>query len=94
MDMIIGTLILLVMMVGSFIAGVKLSDYYADRQDTAVNYALKKQFARLQAGVDADDTAQPYVSPDEQDQVYRRYEIPQEFVDQLQISGQATMKLQ
>ena len=67
-----------------FYAGVKTSDYYHARQEAAVNFALKKQFARLQAGVDVDDPVQPYVSAD----------MAEAFDETMRTTGQAAMRLQ
>lgn len=64
MEMIIGVVSFTALIAISFFAGMKVSDYYADRRDQAVNYALKKQYTRLLAKADADDPCQPYVSPD------------------------------
>lgn len=73
MEMIIGIVALVCLMILCFFSGVRLSDYYHDRQERAVDYALKRQFARLRAGADADDPVAPYVSRidgEPQDMVY------------------------
>ena len=65
------SVVILVLLIGaSFASGMHVAEYYADRRERAVDYALKKQFARLQAGVDADDTCQPYISSDPAKNLY------------------------
>lgn len=64
MTILISVVVLMVLIGASFACGMYVAEHYADRRERAVDYALKKQYARLMAGVDADDTAQPYVSPD------------------------------
>lgn len=51
----------------SFLFGLKLAERMYTEREVAINYALRKQYARLRAGIDADDTAQPYVSADPAD---------------------------
>ena len=64
MEILISTVAFTFLIAVSFYAGVRFADYYHNKQDAAVSYALKKQFVRLRAGADADDPVQPYVSPD------------------------------
>lgn len=70
MTILISVVALLALIVASFISGMYVSEHYADRRERAVDYALKKQFARLQAHLDADDTCQPYVYDDPQKTLY------------------------
>ena len=65
MEMIIGAVVMAVLFLLAFFAGMRVADRYTDRQIRATEYALKKQFERLRTGVDIDDPVQPYVSPDE-----------------------------
>lgn len=51
----------------AFYAGLKTADHYNTHEAQSVDYALKNQYARLQAGTDAHDPAGPYI-PNE----YRR----------------------
>lgn len=94
MEMIIGAVSMTVLLAASFMAGVKFADTYATRRENAVDYALKRQYIRLKSGADADDPCQPYVSPDEESCGIRRYEVPQEFVQNMRECGQATMRVQ
>ena len=71
MEILISTVAFTSLIAVSFYAGVKFADSYHDKQDAAVSYALKKQFARLRAGSDADDPVQPYVSPDDHTQLIK-----------------------
>lgn len=80
----------LFLIVASFIAGLKLSDHYHREAHQYREYALQKQYARLRAGVDADDTGQPYVAPPE---TRRRNPIPASFVEKLRENGSATMRV-
>lgn len=64
MTILISVVAIVALVGASFAWGMHVGEYYADRRERAVDYALKKQYARLMAGVDADDSAQPYVSPD------------------------------
>ena len=64
MTILISVVVLVILIAASFVCGMKVAEHYADLREQAVSFALKKQYARLMAGVDADDTAQPYVSPD------------------------------
>ena len=65
MEILIGTLVMTTLIVLSFYAGFKFADKAADKREEAVAFALKKQYARLMARVDADDPCQPYVNPDD-----------------------------
>lgn len=73
---------------GAFIAGMKLSDKYHAHEQAMVNYALQKQYARLKAGVDADDVGQPYVPHPEP-----KYKVSSEFMEHLKKNKCATMQL-
>lgn len=75
--------IILTLIIGSFVAGLKLANWYNAKASAEQKYALEKQFVRLQAGSDADDPVQPYVPPNP---------IPVEFMDHLRANGRATMQ--
>lgn len=79
-------LIVLLLIVLSFIAGLKLAGYYHRCADADREYALKNQYARLRAGADADDPVAPYVPR-------RKIELPPEFEEQLKTNGRATVSL-
>lgn len=64
MTVVISVVILVCLICASFAWGMHVAEYYATLRERTVEYALRKQYARLMAGVDADDTAQPYVSPE------------------------------
>ena len=83
--------VVLFMIIASFVAGLKLSDYYHWQAQQQQDYALRKQYARLKAGCDADDSCQPYVAPP---QTRRRNPIPASFVDHLRRNGSATIRVQ
>lgn len=70
MTIMISVLVLVALIMASFVCGMRVSEYYTDRRERAVDYALKKQFARLQAGVDADDACQPYIANNDQQNLY------------------------
>jgi hypothetical protein len=65
-DTVICTAVMVLLLVVAFYAGFRVADYFAKRREEAVAYALKKQYARLMAGVDADSNAMPYVTPDQE----------------------------
>ena len=69
----------------SFFCGLCLSEIYHARSDVERENALKQQYARLIAGVDRDDSAQPYVAK-------HRFSVSKEFADRLHEVGRATMK--
>lgn len=71
----------------SFFCGLKLSDHYHSISAYEQKIALQKQYARLRAGVDADDPAQPYVYVPPR----RRFSVPKEFADHLKANGSATI---
>jgi hypothetical protein len=54
--------IVVVFIVGAFIAGLKLADHYNGKASADRDYALEQQYVRLLAHVDADDPAKPYVA--------------------------------
>ena len=70
MTVVISVVVLVLLVGASFASGMHVAEYYADRRERAVDYALKKQYARLVAGVDADDAGQPYVYTDDQQALY------------------------
>lgn len=84
-------LLALFMIVASFVAGLKLSDHYHWQAQQQQDYALRKQYARLKAGCDADASCQPYVAPP---LTRRRNPIPASFVDHLRRNGAATIRVE
>ena len=85
-EFISALLIVLVLIIVSFIAGLKLSGYYHKSALAEKEYALQKQYARLQARADADDPVAPYVPR-------QRVVLPPEFEDKLRETGRATASL-
>ena len=79
-------LIALFLIVGSFIAGLKLSDWYHGQAEQERQYALEKQFLRLRAGVDFNDPSGPYVSR-------QKNPLPPEFEERLRKNRRATISL-
>ena len=57
------SLICLALIVLSFIAGLRLDNYYHTRFSISQKEALERQFMRLRAGMDADDPVRPYYNP-------------------------------
>lgn len=82
-------IVLLVVSAISFFCGLKLSDRYHSIAAYEQKAALQKQFVRLNAGVDADDPAQPYVYVPPMKK--RRFSVDQNFVDRLRTNGSATI---
>ena len=78
-------LIILLLIGGAFVAGLRLSARFYRQAYEQEQHALRKQFARLQAGIDADDSAQPYVAPPNP--------IPDSFVEHLRRNGAATIRV-
>jgi hypothetical protein len=76
----------------SFIAGLRLDNYYRTRADAEKKDALERQFLRLRAHADADDPARPYGVP-QMPQPIPVSETPQpisqEFMDELKTTGRA-----
>lgn len=81
---IIYDLLLIACIVLSFWAGKTVSDRYHSREEANIRYALEKQFVRLQAGVDADDPAKPYVA---------KPVIDQSFMARLRANGKAIKRV-
>ena len=81
--------IILLLIIGAFTAGLKLSNYYHRQANEWQRYALQKQYARLMTKSDADDPCQPYVAPP----TSQRHPIPDKFVEHLRKNGAATMQL-
>lgn len=79
-------LIILLLIILSFIAGLKLAGYYHKSALAEKECALQKQYARLRAGADADDPVGPYVSR-------QRIVLPPEFEERLRENGRATASL-
>lgn len=75
-----------VLPVAGFLFGMHTADRYHRQAQAEQRYALEKQYARLVAGVDADDTGQPYVAPDGP--------IDESFITHLRSHGRATQQIQ
>ena len=78
--------IVLILIILSFISGLKLSGYYHRKADAEREYALQKQYMRLRAGADADDPVAPYVPR-------QRVILPPEFERKLKQNRRATVSL-
>ena len=61
---ILDNLIIILLHVACFIAGIKLANYYNEKAIREQKDALQKQYVRLAARSDADDPCQPYMTPD------------------------------
>lgn len=82
-------IVVVLLCMGSFCFGMRVSDSYHESAEEQKETALKKQYARMTAGVDADDPAQPYVySPPP-----KRFSVTKEFVDALRKYGRATISI-
>ena len=57
---LVGNIAVLVGLILSFIAGLRLDNYYHTRAAFDKKDALERQFIRLQARADADDPCKPY----------------------------------
>ncbi len=77
-------IIVLALLVGAFIAGMKTSDRYHRQAPEELKYALQKQYVRLVSGSDADDPVQPYVN---------RAPIDESFMRHLHKHGKATKQI-
>jgi hypothetical protein len=60
---ILDNLIIVLLPVIAFVAGLKLSDHYNKRANIDRENALRNQFVRLRAQADADDPVKPYIAP-------------------------------
>lgn len=85
-EFIILLIVVLVLIVCSFVAGLKLSGWYHRQAEQERQYALEKQYVRLRANADADDPVGPYVSR-------RKMQLPPEFEEKLKRNGRATVSL-
>lgn len=68
---ILNNLIILTLIILSFIAGLRLDNYYHQKADLDRKEALEKQFVRLRAKADADDPVKPYGTP----QIYQQIPV-------------------
>ena len=55
-------LIILVINILTFTAGMMIANYYNDKAEREKKDALERQFVRLRCKMDADDPCKPYVS--------------------------------
>lgn len=79
-------ILVLLLIIGSFIAGLKLAGYYHRQATADREYALQKQYARLCVGADADDAVAPYVPREP-------IQLPPEFEEKFRQNGRATVSL-
>ena len=92
---IVGNVTIVILLVLSFIAGLKLDNYYHTRAAADQKDALERQFVRLQARADADDPCKPYGTPRFYPPIPVTYPtepaqpISQEFMNELQTKGRA-----
>lgn len=85
-EFIILLIVVLVLIICSFVAGLKLSGWYHRQAEQERQYALEKQYVRLRANADADDPVGPYVPR-------RKMQLPPEFEEKLKRNGRATVSL-
>ena len=91
----VGNILIAVLIVLSFIAGLRLDNYYHTRAAADRKDALERQFIRLQARADADDPCKPYGAPRFYPPIPVAYPaepaqpISQEFMNELQTTGRA-----
>lgn len=92
-----GTVLLIILLVaGSFSAGVWLADRFNTRAAREQKLALEKQYVRLVSRSDADDPCKPYlpkpvVAPGF-DETFPTGPIDQKFMDDLQQNGKAATR--
>lgn len=84
---IITVVAIVVLIAIAFASGMMTADYFNRKAAYEVKVALQRQYARLTAGVDADDTAQPYVYVEP---FRRKYHVSPQFIDRLKTNGSAT----
>lgn len=79
------------LIIASFIAGLRLDNYYHTKAAISQKEALEKQFVRLRANADADDPVRPYGTPQNITPIPVSYSAPisDEFMNELKTSGQA-----
>lgn len=84
---ILTNLVILSVIVVSFIAGLKLDNYYHAKASSEMKNALERQFVRLQAKADADDPCKPYFYPEPIP--IKKQPISKEFMTELHHTGKA-----
>lgn len=85
---ILTNLIILSAIVVSFIAGLKLDNYYHTKASAELKNALERQFVRLRAKADADDPCKPYFTYSEPIPL-KQQPISNEFMTELHHTGKA-----
>lgn len=75
------TIVVVVLIVCAFIAGLKLDDYYHTRAARESKDALERQYVRLKVHADADDPCRPYVAPSQP--------LSNNFMNELKQNGRA-----
>lgn len=99
---IIYDLIVLVLLVISFAAGMAIDNRYHEKTSFEVKDALERQYLRLRAKADADDPCKPYGTPQIFQPIPLRYNtgdfdgdrpINEEFMDRLKTNKQASVKI-
>lgn len=79
------------LIVASFIAGLRLDNYYHTKAAISQKEALEKQFVRLRVNADADDPVRPYGTPQIVTPIPVSYSAPisNEFMHELKTNGRA-----
>lgn len=98
---ILDNLLILLLIVLSFIAGLRLDNYYHQKANADRKEALERQFVRLRANADSDDPVKPYGTRCYAPQIPVNYNtgdfdgdpIGQQFMDHLKKNGHASTKL-
>lgn len=93
---ILDNLIIILIHIGCFIAGIKLANYYNDKAAQERKDALERQYLRLVSHSDADDPVRPYIAQpqfqipvEDTDGDANLQPITQDFMDELRATGRA-----
>lgn len=93
---VLEAVLIMLMVIGAFVAGLRLDAYYQNKAANETKTALEKQFLRLKSGSDADDPCRPYGTPVFQHPIptnypddYRKPVVDQAFMDELKSTGKA-----
>ncbi len=87
--------VVICLIIASFIAGLRLDNYYHTRASISQKEALEKQFVRLRVNADADDPVRPYGTPQYFNPIPVQYYpeprpvVDQNFMDELKTTGKA-----
>ena len=87
----LNNILVICLIIASFIAGLRLDNYYHTRAAADRKDALERQYVRLRANADADDPVRPYGTPQIVTPIPVSYSAPisDEFMDELKTSGRA-----